>query len=165
MPDLAKAKLLAINGDANPQALPGATPIDVQFNPATMRFQLQSTTDAGGSTAHQAVQHVGSGNLTVSFDLHFDTADEGETDAPKNVRLKTAEVAKFMLPASGSSKAPPRVRFSWGTFVLDGVMQSYSEDVDLFSSQGVPLRAKVSVSIRGQNPKLAANKEGSGAAT
>ncbi len=163
MPTLEKAKLQPINGDKNPEPIGDA--VDVQFNPASLHFALQSASDTGKSTGNQAVQHVGSGDLTISLDLHFDSADEGTTDTPVNVRTKTKEVAKFMLPTPGSSKPPPRIRFHWGDFVLDGVMASYSEDVDLFSPQGVPLRAKVSISIRGQNPDLAANKAGPGAAT
>ena len=163
MPDLQKATLQKLTGGADPQ--PDGDEIKVQFNPSSLHFTLASATDGQGTPARDAVQSLGSGNLTVTMDLHFDSADEGTTDAPSNVRVKTADVAQFMLPASGSSAPPPRVRFHWGDFILDGVMSSYTEDVDLFSPQGVPLRAKVSIAIRGQNPDKAANRAGAGAAT
>jgi hypothetical protein len=162
MPSLDKATLLAVKKDsADP--LPGATPIPVQFNPSSLHITLASASDTGKTPARPDEQHLGSGNVSVTLDLHFDTADEGSTETPVSVRTKTAEVAKFMLPAPGSSDSPPRVRFSWGDFVLVGVMGSYTEDVDLFSPQGIPLRAKVSISIRGQSPERAANKTGAGA--
>jgi contractile injection system tube protein len=163
MPNLEKAKLFKLDR-RNPNRVDG-DPIPVQFNPASMHFVLSSTTDGPGTPARQAEQSLGAGNLTLTLDLHFDTADEGATDAPHNVRLKTAQVAQFMQPTRGSREAPPRVRFAWGDFQIDGVMGSYTEDVDLFSPQGVPLRAKVSISIRGQNPDVAANRTGAGVAT
>jgi contractile injection system tube protein len=163
MPHLEKAKLCRMTADANPTT--DGDDIPVQFNPSSMHLVLQSATDASQTPARQVEQHLGSGNITLTLDLHFDSADEGTTDRPSNVRDKTAQVAQFMLPATGSSGPPPRVRFQWGDFVLIGVMGSYNEDIDLFSPQGVPLRAKVSISIRGQNPDFAANRTGPGAAT
>src|SRR5438128_2344971 len=163
MPDLKKATLQKLSGDPDPKTI--GDRIEVQFNPSSLHLVLSSASDAGQTPARQAEQHLGSGNLTLTLDLHFDSADEGTTGAPRNVREKTIQVAQFMLPDKGSKKAPPRVRFQWGDFVLDGVMGSYNEDIDLFSPQGVPLRAKVWISIRGQNPDLAANRAGPGAAT
>ena len=162
MPNLEKATLLAVKKDsADP--LDGAKPIPVQFNPSSLHFTLASASDSGKTPARPDEQHLGSGNVTVTLDLHFDTADEGSTDTPVSVRTKTAEVAKFMLPASGSSGPPPRVRFSWGTSSSSASWGRTTEDLDLFSPQGIPLRAKVAVSIRGQNPERAANKTGPGA--
>jgi hypothetical protein len=162
MPNLEKATLLAVKRDSA-APLDGATPVPVQFNPSSLHFTLASASDSGKTPARPDEQHLGSGNVTVTLELHFDTADEGTTETPVSVRTKTADVARFMLPAPGSSDPPPRVRFSWGDFVLVGVMGSYTEDVDLFSPQGIPLRAKVSISIRGQDPGRAANKSGAGA--
>jgi hypothetical protein len=160
---LAKARLFKLSGEKEPKV--EGDPIPVQFNPSSLHLVLSSATDGPGTPARQAEQSLGAGNLTLTLDLHFDTADEGTTTEPRNVRLKTAQVAQFMTPARGSSAPPPRVRFQWGDFVVDGVMGSYSEDIDLFSAQGVPLRAKVSISIRGQNPDVAANRTGAGAGT
>src|SRR3954447_2194622 len=161
--DLAKARLFRLKGEKEPTVEGG--PILVQFNPSSLHVVISSATDGPGTPARQAEQSLGAGNQTLTLDLHFDTADEGTTTEPRNVREKTALVAQFMTPARGSSAPPPRVRFQWGKFIVDGVMGSYSEDLDLFSAQGVPLRAKVSISIRGQNPDIAANRTGAGAGT
>jgi hypothetical protein len=151
MPALTKATLLAVEQKTD-TALPGQTAIPVQFNPASLHYTLQSVRDQGATPAQQVQQHLGSGNLTVSMDLHFDTADDG-TD----VRLKTDEVAKFMRPAPASTTSPPRVKFHWGNVVVVGVMASYQQDIDLFSPDGVPLRSKVSISINAQDPGRAAD--------
>ena len=161
---LAKASLVAIDGAAVGQPLNGEEAVEVQFNPATMHVTLAKAAEGRRSTAGQAEQAIGAGNATLTLDLHFDTADEGTTELAEDVRKKTAMVARFMLPTEGSNAPPPRVRFQWGTFVMDGLMQSYTEDLDFFSSQGVPLRAKVAISIKGQNPAFMANTAGPGAA-
>lgn len=164
MPQLAKAKLCPMQRDKDEPTNP-KDEFSVQFNPSSMHLVLQSVSDMPKTPARQAEQHLGSGNLTVSLDLHFDTADEGQTGAPQDVRERTKQVAQFMLPAPHSSDPPPRVRFSWGHFVVVGVMASYNEDIDLFSPEGTPLRAKVSISIRGQDASFSANQTGPGART
>ena len=96
MPDLQKATLQKLTGGADPQT--DGDPIPVQFNPSTLHFTLASATDGSGTPAREAVQSLGSGNLTLTLELHFDSADEGTTEEPSNVRDKTAQVAQFMLP-------------------------------------------------------------------
>jgi len=153
MPHLEKAKLCPMKRDKDEPTRDDAE-FSVQFNPSSMHLVLQSVSDASKTPARQAEQHLGSGNLTLSLDLHFDTADEGQTGAPNDVRGRTKQVAQFMLPSQGSSDPPPRVRFAWGHFVVIGVMATYNEDIDLFSPEGAPLRAKVSISVRGRHGRV-----------
>jgi hypothetical protein len=161
---LAKAILQPLRADRG--AEPEGTPVRVQFNPASLRISLQNNVEGGRTQTRQVEQHTGTSSATLTLDLHFDTADEGTTAAPVNVRSRTAGVAQFVLPQTGASKqAPPRVRFQWGDLIFDGVMTSFAEDLDLFSEGGVPLRAKVSVSISGQNPAFESLAGGPGAAT
>lgn len=159
MPALEKASLLAVM-DKSDAPIAKAKKFYVQFNPASLHFTLHSVRDRGKTPARQDEQHLGSGNVTVTMDLHFDTADDGS-----DVRAKTAQVARFMRPAPHSSKPPPRVKFSWGDLVVVGVMASYQEDLALFSAHGTPLRAKVSISISAQDPGLAANETAAGSKT
>jgi hypothetical protein len=93
--------------------------------------------------------------MQVSFDLVFDTADEGSTDRAVSVLDKTKSVERFVRPrgARAGQETPPRVVFVWCDFQVQGTMESANIDLDLFSPQGVPLRAKVSVSIKGQDPR------------
>jgi hypothetical protein len=42
------------------------------------------------------------------------------------------------------------VRFIWGTFVFDGVMESLEETLEMFSPDGRPLRASVNVGLTQQ---------------
>lgn len=163
MSELKKATLQEIKSDE--AGTPLDAPVEVQFNPTTLRLQINNTVEGGQSQGRQARQFIGASSTTLSLDLIFDTADEGTTDKPRNVREKTALVEKFVLPkGTGQDKqAPPKVRFNWGTLILDGVIDSISLDFDLFAADGTPLRAKVGISIKEQNSKYQFLEAGAGA--
>src|SRR5689334_8905513 len=89
-------------------------PFKVQFNPASLRRQRNNNTSS--QPRERPTQSTGS-DTTPSVELVFDTADEGTTDAPVDVRGRTAQVGAFVLPADASESdksAPPSVRFAWG---------------------------------------------------
>lgn len=137
--------------------------IALQINPATLRYQMASTVDAGKDAGRQKTSYQGS-TSTLSFDLVFDTADEGKPDQPVDVRTRTRALERFVLPDMKQPKAaPPRLRFSYGSFTVIGVMTSLNQDFDLFSATGVPLRAKCAVTIKEQKPEFDAKLIGSGA--
>jgi hypothetical protein len=140
------------------------TTIPVQFNPASLRLTTSNIVDGGTARGRQAQQYNGSGSTQLHVELEFDTADEGTTAAPVDVRTRTSLVAQFVLPGgTGSKQAPPRVQFRWGPIAIAGVMTSLVEELDFFSVDGVPLRAKTTIEIKQQDPKFEALKAGSGA--
>lgn len=154
MTALTKAQLGEITSGDSPTEVPN-TLVDVQFNPTSLRVQISNRTAGGQQAGAQARQRPGTGEMQVSFDLIFDTADEGSTDQAVNVLEKTKMVERFVRPkgARAGQEAPPRVIFKWGSFLVQGTMESANIDLDLFDAKGVPLRAKVSVSIKGQDPR------------
>ena len=158
-----KAYLQQLTPAANPT--PSGNKVPVQFNPTTLKLAMNNSIDVAHQKGRQVQQYKGTSSTTLTLDLIYDTADEGTDDTPVDVRLKTQEVSKFLLPSGPQSKtSPPRVRFHWGTFVFDGVMASLTEDLDHFSSAGTPLRAKCSITIKEQDPKFEALQSGAGAA-
>jgi hypothetical protein len=157
MPELQKAVLAQLTGTNSTKTVPG-TEVTVQFNPTTMRLQMTNSVEGGKSRPRQVQQYTASGSTTLTLDLVFDTADQ-----LTNVRDKTVKLAKFVEPSSQSQQAPPRIRFLWGTFQFDGVMNSITEDIDLFSPAGIPLRSKVSISIKEQKFEFEALAKGPGA--
>jgi hypothetical protein len=154
MTALTKAQLGEITSGNNPTEVDG-TLVDVQFNPTSLRVQISNRTAGGQQSGAQARQRPGTGEMQVSFDLVFDTADEGSTESAVSVLEKTKTVERFVRPkgARAGQEAPPRVVFKWGSFIVQGTMESANIDLDLFDAKGVPLRAKVSVSIKGQDPR------------
>src|SRR3954468_9908965 len=118
MPPLKKATLQEIKADAS--ASPLGDEIEVQFNPASLKLDLANKVEGGDTKGRQSRQYLGKTSTTLSFDLHFDTADEGTTDGPVSVRGKTAMVERFVLPKGrGNDKqAPPKARFHWNELVI-----------------------------------------------
>jgi hypothetical protein len=155
----AKATLFAIDKGGNV-----VDTIPVQFNPGSMRLQMANSVDGGASRGRQTQQYNGSASTTLTLDLEFDTADEGTDANPVSVLDRTDRVRQFVLPGGTESKqAPPRARFRWGSFELTGVMDSLTEELGFFSSEGVPLRSKLSISIKEQDSRFAALERGAGA--
>ncbi|HEY8877825.1 MAG TPA: hypothetical protein VIN03_09700 [Roseateles sp.] len=138
--------------------------VAVQFNPATLRIQFSNRSASGGGAGAPARQRAGEGSTTVSFDLHFDTADEGSAGAPLSVLTKTSQVERFVRPrgTAPGQEAPPRVQFEWGGIKVQGVMESCSLDLELFADDGTPLRARCGVQIKGQDPSYALAPSGAG---
>ncbi len=155
MTALAKARLAEITATDNPTEVE-KTSVDVQFNPTSLRVQIANKTAGGQQAGAQARQRPGTGEMQVSFDLVFDTADEaGDGGNAVDVLKKTADVERFVRPKSSKpgEEAPPRVLFEWGSFLVQGTMESANLDLDLFDAGGTPLRAKVAVTIKGQDPR------------
>ena len=134
MSELRKARLGEIGSGDGPQE--GSNWVDVQFNPTSLRVQISNRTAGGQQAGAQARQRPGTGEMQVSFDLVFDTADEGSTDEPVDVLKRTASVERFVRPrgTQPGQEAPPRVAFEWGSFQVQGVMESANIDLDFFDT-------------------------------
>ncbi len=145
----------------------------VQFNPETLKvsFSNQVVVPAGGGDQKgtPGMQFVGAGTTKLSVQLWFDitvpaaassspstgpsqaNADVGQVD---DVRKLTQKVAYFITPKQAQDDKnkfiPPGVRFIWGSFQFDGLMDSLEESLEFFSSEGKPLRASVSFGLSQQ---------------
>lgn len=142
---LQKAIITELDGDKEVDSFP------VQFNPTTLRLSLANRVEGGDSQGKQVRQFVGPSSSTLSLDLIFDTADEGTTTEPRSVREKTKRLERFLFPKGEGEHVPPRISFTWGDLIVVGVVDTLSIDFDHFAANGAPLRAKVSLSIKGQD--------------
>ena len=77
-----------------------------------------------------------------------------ETAVTKDVRRLTKQVSDMMRPPEGE-RVPKVVRFQWGTFMFDGLIESIEESLEYFSPEGVPLRASLSFSMVQQSLDMA----------
>ncbi|HEY3544645.1 MAG TPA: hypothetical protein VGK17_00975 [Propionicimonas sp.] len=138
---------------------------EVQFNPTTLKLTRSNNVDKGASTTNTQKRQVPSVQpATLTFDLEFDTAEGDGQGKPKDVRDLTRIVRQFTEPTREKpTEPPPAVRFDWGTFRFQGIVTQLTEDLDYFSPDGRPLRAKVSVTITEQNPEWEAGEVGPGA--
>ncbi|UXY14687.1 hypothetical protein N8I74_15385 [Chitiniphilus purpureus] len=159
--ELVKAYLVEISTGERPREL--APRIPVQFNPTSLRLAIANRTEGGQQSGRQARQYVGSGSTTLTLELVFDSADEGQTDDPTPVLERTDKIEYFVRPKTGQ-QIPPRVRFEWARMQIDGLVESYGMDLDHFAADGTPLRAKVSLTIKAQDPAYQLGRRGPGTA-
>jgi hypothetical protein len=166
--------------------------VRVQFNPETLKVtfanQIVQGSGAGDQRGSQARQFVGAGTTKLALQLWFDvTASAPGGDATDDVRKLTARVAYFITPkpldgkggrapgggASGGGQgdgqkqpqfAPPAVRFVWGSFQFDGIMEQLEETLEFWSADGRPLRASVSLGLSQQKITFAFNANRAGGA-
>lgn len=164
---LTKAELIEMDSELK-EPLAGAKPVRVQFNPETLKvtYSNQVATEANkpAQKGTLALQHVNAGTTKLVVQLWFDVNHPEADDAPKNVRDLTSKVTYFITPKEVSGKAGsytiPGMRFSWGTFSFVGVMESLDETLELFSPDGNPLRASLSLGLTQQEIKAFDKKQG-----
>jgi hypothetical protein len=149
---LAKAQLLQIelgDGDAPSRETNPEATLTVQFNPETLKVGYSNTMEGGDQSGGAAIQFVSKSSTKLSVELWFDASALADED---DVRRLTKKVNHFITPIpQGEGMAPPAVRFTWGSFLFEGVVDSMDETLELFSADGRPLRAKVSISITSQD--------------
>jgi hypothetical protein len=160
-PKLAKAQLLELDANFTNQINPTQATI-VQFNPDSIKVsfanQIEAPKGAGDQNGSQAQQFVGAGTTKLAVTLNFDVTSEFPTGLTEtdDVRDLTQKVAYFITPKGdppGNNPKkfiPPAVRFVWGSFQFDGLMESMEETLELFSFEGRPLRASVAMTLTQQ---------------
>lgn len=158
MTELAKAKLIELD-ERLEKPKPGREPVDVQFNPESLKVTYANAiaTGAAGGTGDNSVgpagrQFVGPGTTKLALQLWFDASTPGrDGNHVDDVRRLTKEVIFFMtpqpLPNDKTKKLPPGIRFEWGSFSFDGVVDSLEETLEHFSRDGNPLRASITLSL------------------
>lgn len=151
---LEKATLQKIESDFETLSSPDHK-VTVQFNPETLKVtyanQISTPTaprNQGGTPAHQ---FVGAGSTKLSLQLWFDVTAEMPAGAPeRDVRELTQKVAFFITPDEQNNNIIPAVRFVWGSFVFNGLMESLDESLEFFSADGIPLRASMTIGLMRQ---------------
>ena len=167
-PTIARAELIELeyDDDRGSYKKTGAEPVTVQFNPQTLNVNYKNQKSGNDQQGTSGVQYVGKGSTSLSVDLLFDvTRPTGEGSAPSDVRYRTDEINHFMrdLKKEKTGKyIPPGVRFVWGSFLFDGVMDSMSETLEFFDPDGRPLRATVSISLSKQEIQFGRPEDGPG---
>ncbi len=153
---LVKAELQQIDL-AKPEAAP-TLKVAVQFNPEQLKVsfanQIQSPEGAGDQRGSPAQQFVGAGTTKLAVQLWFDVNAPQEGEAVNDVRKMTEKITHFITPKPDPKDAkkfiPPGVRFIWGSFQFDGLMESLEESLEFFSNEGIPLRASMTMNLSQQ---------------
>lgn len=167
-----RAELIELDSQGEPKTGGDEYIVPVQFNPESLKLSFANqvtpptnngATGTGDQNATTSTQFVGKGTTKLSLTLWFDVTGElpkglaSTADEKKDVRRLTAKVGYFITPQEVETDKylPPSVRFEWGTFRFDGIMDSLEESLEFFSEEGYPLRASLTLSISQQKIKFA----------
>lgn len=145
LPDAQRPEAEEINDDRH---------VTVQFNPESLKLAYRNTMAGDDQPSGAAVQFVSKSSTKLSVTLWLDVTvavegnGGGAGDSVNDVRQLTQRVNYFLEPQTeGDNQRPPGVRFAWGSFQFDGVVDSMDETLEYFSADGRPLRAKVELSL------------------
>lgn len=133
-------KALIINTDA---VVP--LPIPVMFNPPEYTLQKSNQfAEIGIPGLGSAPLQFVKGNVQqLTVELFFDTTDTGV-----DVRTFT-ELVVGLTAVNAQTHAPPRLLFVWGSLAFPCVLESVTQRFDYFNALGMPLRARLTVTLKG----------------
>lgn len=138
------------------QGTADGTAIPVHFNPTSLRVAL---TNQFGEDPPE--QHARATTAKLDVELLFDTTHDGSDVRSATAALRALAVATgITAPASGQQQQAngslPKAFFHWGTTCFEGLIESLTETLDFWSSDGVPLRASITLSMKGSELKSSA---------
>lgn len=162
MPALQKARIQRLDKNLKPTK-PG---IPVQFNPTdfTLSKGIQIAEIAIPGLDTPILQFVRGQTETLTLDLFFDTTDSGTDDGAISVTTLTDKFYE-LIKIDSETHAPPICHFTWGGNNFPGakfdgnwasqsrengfdcLIQNVRQHFTMFSTQGVPLRATLSVTL------------------
>lgn len=122
------------------------TEIPVQFNPSEYTISKDAVYESvwkekkKKEIGHMQYQYTSTGDLNLT--LYFDTSID-----KKNVANTTKTIEKLAGKAKNGGHNPPKVKFVWGDFVYYGYVTSVKTTFILFTPDGIPIRAKMDVTM------------------
>jgi nucleoid-associated protein YgaU len=145
---------------------PVGSAIAVQFNPTeySLNKSNQFADVAIPGLDSPVIQFVRGDSEKLSLELFFDSTENGTGAKAVAVTAANGKLDQLyrLIKIESKTHAPPIVRITWSDFfpntaagfatesstVFDGVIESADRKFTLFNSNGVPLRATLTLSIR-----------------
>lgn len=130
------------------------TPIPVQFNPEDylLKRDINYAQAAIPGLSAPILQFVNGNMQTLEMELFIDSYEEHKVGskvingAQSDVRLLTRQVTDLMN-IEPSTHAPPVLLFTWGSLSFTCVLASASQKFVMFKPDGIPVRARLTVSF------------------
>lgn len=133
---------------------------EVQYNPTSFDFKKAVEWNAHDDQGQEStLEFQKNSPATITMELYFDTTHSGMGDVRQKwvnglLHMTNPSVTPLDGQASDiTKKRPPRVTFIWGAFRMVGVISNVSATFLMFSSQGLPVRAKVQVEMQEWKPE------------
>jgi hypothetical protein len=124
---------------------PDPTPIPLCFNPTEYQLSKANTFAEIPIPGLETplIQYVRGDSEKLSLEALVDTSDTLD-----DVRVRYVEKLRKLMSINAKEHAPPLVAFVWDRPVLTGVLDNLSVSYVLFTPDGIPLRAKLTMSLR-----------------
>jgi LysM repeat protein len=123
--------------------------IPLRFNPT--EYQLQKANNFAEipipGLESPPIQFVRGSAEKLTAEVLVDTSD-----TLADVRVAYVNALRGLMDLNRELHAPPIVRFTWDTEVFRGVLESLNVTYVLFTPEGIPLRAKLSMSLKEYRP-------------
>jgi nucleoid-associated protein YgaU len=130
---------------------PRGTPtvIELCFNPTEYQRSKANTFAEIAIPGLQTppIQYVRGESEKLTAELLADTSD-----TLADVRARYTDPLRNLMNINPDLHAPPIVRLSWGSESFKGVVESLNITFTLFTPLGVPLRAKISMTLKEYRP-------------
>jgi Contractile injection system tube protein/LysM domain len=133
--------------------------IECMFNPARFSFSQSNRweSDQIPGKATPSMRYAGGEGGSFSLSLVFDTTSDGKavsTFTNKLLKLMDVDTSLPGFDETRSNGRPPWVKFHWGTSLhsFKAVVKSIEVGFTYFSSEGLPLRANVEMSLEQYEP-------------
>ena len=138
---LTKAELRILQ----PKSPQGDAVIPVRFNPTEYQLQKQNSFADINIPGLETppIQFIRGSGEKLSTELLVDTSD-----TLKDVRTEYVDKIRGLMNIHQELHAPPVVQLLWDKEVFCGVLESLNVTYVLFRPDGVPLRARLSVSLK-----------------
>jgi nucleoid-associated protein YgaU len=119
--------------------------VPLRFNPTDYKLSKSNTFAEIGipGLPTPPIQYVRGGSDALSIEALVDTSDTLE-----DVRVRYVNRLSGLMAPDSREHAPPIVRFVWGGSVFTGVLEKLDITYQLFRPDGVPLRAKLDLSLK-----------------
>ncbi|MDJ0653690.1 MAG: LysM peptidoglycan-binding domain-containing protein [Xanthomonadales bacterium] len=123
--------------------------IPLKFNPT--EYQLQKTNNFAEipipGLESPPIQFVRGASEKLIAELLADTSDTLE-----DVRKKYTDGLRDLMRINTDLHAPPIVRLTWDDQVFKGVVESLNITFTLFTPDGIPIRAKLNLTLKEYRP-------------
>jgi Contractile injection system tube protein/LysM domain len=124
-------------------------PIPLRFNPTEYQISKANTFAEIPIPGLETplIQYVRGDSEKLSLEALVDTSDTLD-----DVRVRYVQRLRGLMSINAKEHAPPLVAFVWDRPVLIGVLESLAVTYVLFTPEGIPLRAKLTLSLREYRP-------------
>jgi len=123
--------------------------IPLRFNPT--EYQVQKANNfaeiAIPGLESPPIQFIRGASEKLTAEVLVDTSDTLD-----DVRVAYVDRLRGLMDLNRDLHAPPIVRFVWDTEIFRGVLESMNTTYVMFTPEGVPLRAKLSLGLKEYRP-------------